>query len=108
MVGPSQVSSNCTHVPCLPHYPMGTSMGTYPHVSNENKKYSKQHSFYNHYMTNYIFFRWAIEKAIKEGIFKLVDKGVSELTVDLDLYLVMAMVTFTKHDDFRRKKKGNG
>ena len=40
----------------------------------QNMKYCKWHNSYSHYMNNYTIFCNVIQKALKKGRFKLVDK----------------------------------
>ena len=47
----------------------------------KNKKYCKSHHSFNHPMVNCVVFRNAIQKALKEGRFKLVDLGIVEMTI---------------------------
>lgn len=68
-----------------------------PHEELTGKKYYKWHNSFNHATSNCIVFKKIIHKAIKERRFKLVDKGIVEMTVDSDPFLVieMNMVSFS-------------
>lgn len=63
----------------------------------KRKKYCKCHNSYNHATSNFIVFRKSIQKAIKEGRFKLDDKGVAKMTVETDPFPMMGinMVSFS-------------
>ena len=53
----------------------------------KNKKYCKWHLSYNHAIVYYVVFRNAIQKALKEGRFKLADYRIVKMIVDSDLFL---------------------
>ena len=65
-----------------------------------NKKYCKWHHSYSHNTVNCMVFRNVIQKAIKEGRFKLAEKGAAEMKVDTDPFPVIStnMVGFVRHD----------
>ena len=52
----------------------------------QNLKYCKWHNSYSHYMNNCTVFRNVIQKALKEGKFKLVDKKGGGMTVNTNLF----------------------
>lgn len=70
------------------------------------KKYCKCHNSLNHASSKCILFKKAIQKAIKEGRFKLVDKGIEEMILDSDIFYVMEinMVFFSGSDKGKGRK----
>ena len=48
----------------------------------QNMKYCKWHNLYSHYTNNCTIFHNVIQKALKEGRFKLVDKKGASMTID--------------------------
>ena len=51
-----------------------------------NKKYYKWHHSYSHATVNCVVFENVIQKALKERRFKIVDRGMTEMTIDTDLF----------------------
>lgn len=56
-------------------------------------------------MTNCVNFRRAIQKAIKQGRFKLADKGVFEISTNTGYF--PSMISFSKASGFKDIGKGN-
>ena len=47
----------------------------------QNLKYCKWHNSYSHYTNNCTIFRNVIQKALKKGRFKLIDKNGADMTI---------------------------
>lgn len=50
----------------------------------KNRQYCKWHNSFSHSTNNSMVFRNAVQQALKEGRFKLADKGTSDLQTDVD------------------------
>lgn len=74
----------------------------------KNNKYYKWQNSFNHATSNCIVIRKAIQRAIKEGRFKLADKGIAEMTVYSDPFPVMEknMVSLSGLHESEQRGKG--
>ena len=71
----------------------------------QNLRYCKWHNSYSHYTNNCTIFRNVIQKALKEGKFKLADKG-GGMTVDTNPFpsATINMVSISAENKHTRKE----
>ena len=74
----------------------------------KNKKYCKWHHSFNHTTINYVVFRNAIQKVLKEGRFKLANHGLIKMIVDIDPFPSIAtnMISTLNYNFHPKTKKG--
>ena len=74
----------------------------------KNRKYYKCHHSYNHATVNYMVFKNAIQKALKDRRFNLADKEAVEMIVDTNPFLNITtnMILATNLTFYPQSNKG--
>ena len=74
----------------------------------KNKKYCKWHHSNSYVIINYVVFKNAIHKVLKDGIFKLDDHRLAKMTVDTDPFpsIITNMISTLGCNFHPRTKKG--
>lgn len=76
----------------------------------KRKIYCKWHNSFSNATSNCIVFKKFVQKTIKEGRFKLPDKGLTRMKLDTNLFPIMEdnMVSFSGPNQPDAKSKGKG